>query len=154
MNIPYKITELTSISNEMVAGAPIIENIIGEFYDFCSGAILVAHNIDFDMSFIRRNGNKFGYSFKNSLLDTIDICKFLFPELKRYRLNVVAKHLAIPLDNHHRAVDDAKATAMILIKCFERLKSQEILSLEDISLYLRVIWNIFLRHREFQRVRY
>ncbi len=45
MNIPYKITELTSISNEMVAGAPIIENIIGEFYDFCSGAILVAHNI-------------------------------------------------------------------------------------------------------------
>ncbi len=133
MNIPYKITELTSISNEMVAGAPIIENIIGEFYDFCSGAILVAHNIDFDMSFIRRNGNKFGYSFKNSLLDTIDICKFLFPELKRYRLNVVAKHLAIPLDNHHRAVDDAKATAMILIKCFERLKSQEILSLEDLN---------------------
>lgn len=131
--IPFNITELTSISNEMVASAPVIEDIIGKFYDFCSGAVLVAHNIDFDMSFIRRNGDKFGYSFKNSLLDTIDICKLLFPELKRYRLNVVAKHLAIPLDNHHRAVDDARATAIILIKCFEILKSREILSLDDLN---------------------
>lgn len=132
-SIPYKIAELTGISNEMVANAPIIDDVIKEFYDFCSGAILVAHNIDFDMSFIRRNGEEFGYSFKHSLLDTIDLCKYLFPELKRYRLNLVAKHLGISLENHHRAVDDAKATALILIKCFEEIKGKDILTIEDLN---------------------
>lgn len=131
--IPYKITELTGITNDMVSNAPIIDDVIKEFYEFCSDSILVAHNIDFDMSFIRRNGIEFGYSFKNSLLDTIDLCKYLFPEIKRYKLNLVAKYLSINLKNHHRAVDDAKATALILIKCFERIKGKGIVSIEELN---------------------
>lgn len=132
-NIPIKITELTGITNDMVCKSPIINDVIGDFYKFCEDSIMVAHNIDFDMSFIRRNGKSFGFEFSNSLLDTIDLCKFLFPELKRYKLNVVAKHLGVSLENHHRAVDDAKATAMILIKCFEKLKSKKIITLKHLN---------------------
>lgn len=132
-NIPIKITELTGITNDMVCKSPIINDVIGDFYKFCEDSIMVAHNIDFDMSFIRRNGKSFGFEFSNSLLDTIDLCKFLFPELKRYKLNVVAKHLGVSLENHHRAVDDAKATAMILIKCFEKLKSKNIITLKHLN---------------------
>ncbi len=138
--ISEKITELTSITNDMVSDAPIIDSVMPKFYEFCKDSILVAHNIDFDMSFIRRNGRKFGIEFSNALLDTIDMCKFLFPELKRYKLNVVAKHLGVSLENHHRAVDDARATAMILVKCLERLKNREILTLRDLnSEYLKNI---------------
>lgn len=133
INIPIKITELTGITNNMVCKSPIIDNVISDFYKFCKDSIMVAHNIDFDMSFIRRNGKSFGFEFSNSLLDTIDLCKFLFPELKRYKLNVVAKHLGVSLENHHRAIDDARATAMILIKCFEKLKSKNIITLKHLN---------------------
>ncbi len=133
IEIPQKIVELTKINDSMVANSPLIENAIEDFYNFCDGATLVAHNIDFDMSFIRRNGVKFGFDFQNSLMDTIDLCKLIFPELKRYKLNLVAKHLGISLDNHHRAVDDAKATAQILIKCFEKLESKNIITLKQLQ---------------------
>lgn len=135
--IPDKITELTKITDDMVSNAPTIDKVIKEFYDFCEGAVLVAHNIDFDMSFIRRNGVKFNLDFSNPLLDTIDLCKVVLPELKRYRLNLVAKHLGISLDNHHRAVDDARATAEILIKCFEKLKSKDVITLKDLQHYYK-----------------
>lgn len=131
--ISEKITELTSITNEMVSDAPKIDAVIFKFYDFCKDSILVAHNIDFDMSFIRRNGEKFNLKFDNPLLDTIDLCKLLYPELKRYKLNVVAKHLGVNLENHHRAVDDARATAMVLIKCIEKLKNRDIINLKDLN---------------------
>lgn len=133
IEIPQKIVELTKINNSMVENSPLIETVIRDFYNFCDGAILVAHNIDFDMSFIRRNGWKFGFDFQNSLMDTIDLCKLIFPELKRYKLNFVTKHLGIVLDNHHRAVDDAKATAHVLIKCFEKLESKNINSLKELQ---------------------
>ena len=133
--IPLKITELTSINNDMVSNAPKIDSVIGDFYNFCKDSIIVAHNIDFDMSFIRRNGKEFGFIFSNSLLDTIDLCKLVFPELKRYKLNFIAKYLGINLENHHRAVDDAVATSMILIKCFEKLKEKGITSLKELNKY-------------------
>ncbi len=132
-NIPNKIVELTGITNEMVSEAPIIDDVIHKFYRFCKDSIVVAHNIDFDMSFIRRNSKKFELDFHNPLLDTIDLCKFLFPELKKYKLNSISKYLNINLENHHRAVDDARATAIILIKCFEKLKSMGIINLSELN---------------------
>ena len=63
--------------------------------------------------------------FKNAIMDTIPLAKYLLPDLKTFKLNVIAKHLGISLENHHRAVDDAKATAEILLHCFGLLKGKK-----------------------------
>lgn len=131
--ISEKISELTSITNEHVKDAPIIDEVLPKFYEFCRDSILVAHNIDFDMAFMRRNGDRLGFDFSHPLLDTIDLCKFLFPDLKRYKLNVVAKYLGVNIENHHRAVDDAKATGIILTKCIEKIKARDIFNLKDLN---------------------
>ncbi|WP_307356071.1 PolC-type DNA polymerase III [Hathewaya limosa] len=133
ISIPYKITELTSITNDMVFGKDNISIILPKFMEFCKEAILVAHNANFDVSFIKKNCRDLNIEFTNSTMDTIPLCQFLYTELKRYKLNVVAKHLGISLENHHRAVDDAKATGEILLKCFEKLKEKDIYKLEDLN---------------------
>ena len=71
--------------------------------------------------------------FENAIMDTIPLAKFLLPTLKRFKLNTVAKHLGISLENHHRAVDDAKATAEILLHCFGLLREKNILDLDTLN---------------------
>ncbi|MGG7175990.1 PolC-type DNA polymerase III [Clostridium paraputrificum] len=124
IRIPYKITELTSITDAMVRGAETIETILPKFLDFCEGSVLVAHNANFDTSFIKKNCRDMGLEFDFPILDTVPLARFLYPELKRVKLNTVAKHLGISLENHHRAVDDAKCTAEILLICFKKLKEE------------------------------
>ncbi|QLY82022.1 PolC-type DNA polymerase III [Clostridium intestinale] len=119
--IPFNITELTSIEDSMVKDASIINKVLPEFLDFCKGSVLVAHNAGFDCSFIKANCKNLSLEFSFSILDTVPLARFLYPDLKRVKLNIIAKHLGISLENHHRAVDDAKATAEILLKCFEKL---------------------------------
>lgn len=121
-NIPYEITKLTSINNDMVKDAETIENLLPKFMEFCKGCVLVAHNAAFDTGFIKKNCRDLNLKFDSSIVDTVPLARFLYPELKKVKLNIVAKHLGISLENHHRAVDDAKATAEILLKMFERLK--------------------------------
>ncbi|WP_275297791.1 PolC-type DNA polymerase III [Clostridium sp. YIM B02551] len=121
-SIPYNITELTSITDDMVANAPSIEEILPKFLEFCTDSVLVAHNANFDTSFIKTSCSKYSLPFDFTIIDTVPLARFLYPELKRVKLNIVAKHLGISLENHHRAVDDAKATAEILLKCFEKIK--------------------------------
>ncbi|WP_297631373.1 PolC-type DNA polymerase III [uncultured Clostridium sp.] len=132
--IPYKITELTSITDEMVKGAKTIEEILPEFLEFCKGSVLVAHNAGFDTSFIKHNCEKLNLYYEYTVLDTVPLARFLYPELKKVKLNIVAKHLGISLDNHHRAVDDAKATCDILLVCFKKMKEElEIDSLKKLN---------------------
>ena len=121
-NIPYEITQLTSINNDMVKDAEAIESLLPRFMEFCSGCVLVAHNAAFDTGFIKKNCRDLNLKFDLSIVDTVPLARFLYPELKKVKLNLVAKHLGISLENHHRAIDDAKATAEILLKMFERLK--------------------------------
>ncbi|WP_032121579.1 PolC-type DNA polymerase III [Clostridium amazonitimonense] len=132
-SIPAKIVELTSITDDMVKDSDCIEEVLPRFMTFVGDSIIVAHNASFDMSFIRKNCRDINIEFHNSVMDTIPLTRFLYPELKRYKLNVVAKHLGISLENHHRAVDDAKATADILIKCIEELKNREIINLHQLN---------------------
>ena len=122
--IPYKITELTSITDEMVKNEQTIETVLPRFMEFCKGSILVAHNAAFDTSFIKKNCMNLNLDYDYTVLDTVSLARFLYPELKRVKLNLVAKHLGVKLDNHHRAVDDAKCTADILLICFEKLKEE------------------------------
>ncbi|MDO5518265.1 MAG: PolC-type DNA polymerase III, partial [Clostridium sp.] len=120
-SIPYKITELTSINNDMVRDAETINTILPKFMEFCKGTVLVAHNAAFDTGFIKKNCRDLNLEFDYSVMDTVPLARFLYPELKKVKLNLVAKHLGISLENHHRAVDDAKCTAEILLKFFEKL---------------------------------
>lgn len=133
-NIPYKITELTGITDSMVENSETIETILPKFMEFCNGTVLVAHNAGFDTSFIKHNCTLLNLPYDYSVLDTVPLARFLYPELKKVKLNIVAKHLGISLENHHRAVDDAKATADILLVCFKKIKEElEINTLEELN---------------------
>jgi len=131
--IPFKIVELTSITDEMVKDAPEITVILPKFMEFAKGSILVAHNATFDVSFVKRFCKELNIPFDFGVLDTIPLAKFLYPELNRFKLNVVAKHLGISLINHHRAVDDASATAKILLHSFNILKEMNITDLDSLN---------------------
>ena len=132
-DISYKIQELTGITNDMVADKPTIEEILPKFLEFVGDSVLVAHNADFDMGFISQKSREQGLEFKNKSIDTLTLARVLLPHLKRHRLNVIAKDLGIPLLNHHRAVDDAEATAHIFIKFLEMLQKQGVEKLSDVN---------------------
>lgn len=133
--IPMRITELTGIEDSMVADAPEIETVLPEFLAFCKGCVLVAHNADFDYSFICKKGQEQGLDTEFTVVDTVGIARVLFPHLARYTLDNVAKVLKISLVNHHRAVEDAEATAEIFEKMIPYLEKQGICDLD--ALYER-----------------
>ncbi|OQB14228.1 MAG: DNA polymerase III PolC-type [Firmicutes bacterium ADurb.Bin193] len=114
--ISEKITELTRITDEMVADAETIESVLPAFLEFCGGAVLVAHNASFDMGFLRANAERLGISFSPDYIDTVEMARGALPELDNHKLNIVAKALGISLEGHHRAVNDAEATAQIYLK--------------------------------------
>ncbi|MBS6184292.1 MAG: PolC-type DNA polymerase III, partial [Clostridium celatum] len=132
--IPYNITELTGINDDMVRDAQAIEEILPRFIEFIGDSVVVAHNAGFDCSFISKNCNDLGLAFTPTVVDTVPLCRFLYPELKSVKLNLVAKYLGVKLESHHRAVDDAKATADILVECFKKIKEElEVETLEDLN---------------------
>ena len=131
--IPYKIEELTSIRDDMVIDAPTIEEILPEFMKFCEGSIMVAHNAEFDMSFIKKNCDRQGISYDFTIGDTMTLAQLLLPNLNRFRLDTVAKAIGVHLGNHHRAVDDAACTADIFLKFIEMLKERGIHTLDEVN---------------------
>ena len=114
--IPFEIEKLTGINDQMVLDAPPIEEILPEFLKFCEGTVLVAHNAGFDMSFIMENADRLGIRREFTYVDTVGIARILLPHQAKHTLDAVAKTLGISLENHHRAVDDAEATAEIFVK--------------------------------------
>lgn len=124
-SIPPSITELTGITDEMVSDKPVIEDVLPKFKEFCRGCILAAHNAKFDTSFLNFQLKKHALDFKYKVVDTLELSRSLFPEEMVHKLDVVAKRLGVSLDNHHRAVDDAKACCDILIKLMEIKESRE-----------------------------
>ncbi len=131
--IPYRIEQLTGINDGMVAEAPPVEEVLPEFLEFCKGCMLVAHNAEFDISFIRENCDRQGSTFAFTSLDTVGIARFLLPSLNRFKLDTVAKALGVSLENHHRAVDDAACTAQIFQKLQKMLKEREIFDVDTLN---------------------
>ena len=119
--IPFEIEKLTSINDEMVMDAPVIEKVLPEFLSFCEGTVLVAHNASFDISFIRENAQRQQLPFDFTYVDTVGIGRVLLPHQAKHTLDAVSKTLGISLENHHRAVDDAEATAQIFVKFTDML---------------------------------
>ncbi len=131
--IPYRIQQLTSITDEMVMDAPPITTVLPDFIKFCEGAVMVAHNADFDMSFIRYNCRQQGLECGKTVLDTVALSRYLLPNLNRFKLDTVAKALNVELGHHHRAVDDAECTAGIFLRLAEMFESRGIHDLNDLA---------------------
>lgn len=131
--IPFEIEQLTGINDNMVLSSPGIEVILPQFLEFCKDCALVAHNASFDVSFISWQAAKQGLEFEPTVLDTVAIARQLLPSLNRFKLDTVAKALNISLENHHRAVDDAGATAEIFVKFVEMLRSRGVENLDQLN---------------------
>lgn len=119
VKISPKITELTGIDNAMVADKPSFSQVSGDIYKFFEGAILVAHNLDFDYKFLRRLSAESGYQYYNQGMDTLQFAREVMPMLPNHKLKTVAERFGIEF-NAHRATDDAYATAQMFIKLVEK----------------------------------
>ena len=122
--IPPEITELTSITDDMVKGAPREAEAIAEFFRFVGDRLLIAHNAGFDCGFIRVAAERCGIEFKNTYLDTVGLSRYVNPELKKHKLDIIAKHYGLEEFHHHRASDDAAVLAKIFFVMLDRLKSE------------------------------
>ena len=131
--IPEKIVKLTGIDDVLVSDKPFVAEVLPEFLDFCKGSILVAHNSDFDTGFIRQNAKNQNLAYEFDAIDTLVLSRLLLTHLKNHKLDTITKELDVKLENHHRAVDDATATAYIFLKFMEMLKKRDIANFNEIN---------------------
>lgn len=132
--IPENIKELTGITDNDVINAKGIKEVLPEFLEFIGDSTLVAHNSTFDMSFIRRDSKKYlNREIENSVIDTLQMAKDLYPQLKNYGLKTVTKYLGVALESHHRAVDDSQATANMFIIFLEKYLESGVKKIADIN---------------------
>lgn len=136
-HISEKITNLTGITNGNVADAPPIEEVLPRFLAFARGAVLVGHNAAFDLSFLRLAANRQQLPFRFPELDTMALARKLLPGLKSYRLAKVCAALDIKLENAHRALYDAQATAVAFSKMLELLQQKGVTSSDELGAMLQ-----------------
>ena len=125
--------ELTGITDKMLQGAPLLEEIFPKFLEFVGDRVLVAHNADFDTGFIRAACEKLGYTYNFTSADTLVLSQNLLPHLSRFKLDVVANALSLPEFNHHRAADDAVTCGLIMAKLMEKLQEMDVHSLQAVN---------------------
>ena len=138
--IPPRITQITGITEQMVKGAPKQDEALRQFKAFAGSACIVAHNASFDMSFFRSGGARYGIRFENPVLDTLTLSRCLLSENKRHDLKTVARHFNISL-NHHRALNDAEATAEALLRFFTMMAEIGITGTGDMNTSLAELMN-------------
>ncbi len=133
--IPEEIVQLTSITDDMVKGAPKIAEALAMFFDFIGGErkLLVAHNADFDTGFIRYSAKECGMPFNNPYLDTVALSRYINPSLKKHKLDTLAEYYELGDFNHHRACDDAAMLAAIYVKMISSMREQDIKSFEQLK---------------------
>ena len=132
--IPFEIQKLTSITDDMVMDAQSIEDILPQFLEFSAGCVMVAHNANFDMSFIMENCRRMGFPDDFTFVDTMQISRALLKDQAKHTLDAVCKTLGISLENHHRAVDDAEATAHIFVAFIRMLAEEKIHTLKELNI--------------------
>ncbi len=128
-----EIIGLTGITDDMLRGAPKLEDALHAFLDFAGDRPLAAHNAEFDISFIRAGCKKCAIPFDPTYLDSLIFAQNLLPELGKYKLDIVADHLQLPQFNHHRASDDAVPVAQMLAKFFAMLEERGVTRLQQIN---------------------
>ena len=123
--VPEKVAELTGISTAMLRDQPDLKSVMPDFQKFCEGAVLVAHNAPFDIAFFRRAFRDSGFEFAYPVVDTLALVRNQFPNYKNHKLGNVCKQLGISLANAHRAVHDARAASLVLLRTIADVRSQK-----------------------------
>lgn len=131
--IPARITELTGIHNDMVADAPDCHTALEAFARFVGQSVLVAHNARFDVSFIRNHGEKYGLNFHNGVIDSLALARMVLPELSRHSLAALTKHFDVPLEGHHRAINDVRMTVQVVNKLLELVNATGVRFLHELN---------------------
>ena len=135
-HIPQRVTEVTNITDEMVADAETIEKVFPKMLEFIGNdknAVLVAHNAGFDIGFLKQNAKVLGYDFDYTYLDTLSLAKDLFPEYKKYKLGKIADNLGIKVEVAHRALDDVDTTVKVFKVMLDMLDKRGAKKIEDID---------------------
>ncbi len=131
--IPQRVIEVTNITDDMVRNAETIETVMPKIIEFVGDSVLVAHNADFDIGFLKYNAKVLGLTLDNTYLDTLRLAKELFPEYKKYKLGIIAENLGIKVEVAHRALDDVDTTVKVLNVMFEMLKEKGVKTVDDID---------------------
>ena len=131
--IPQRVVEVTNITDDMVKDAETIEQVFPKMLDFIGDSILVAHNADFDIGFLKYNAKELGYTLDNTYLDTLRLSKELFPDFKKYKLGIIAENLGIKVEVAHRALDDVDTTVKVFNVMIDMLKEKGAKKIEDID---------------------
>ena len=132
--IPPKVVEITHITDDMVKDAETIDKVIPKIIDFIGDSVLVAHNADFDIGYLKYNFEKYGYKLENTYIDTLRLAKAIFPDLKKYKLGLIADSLKIKVDVAHRALDDVKTLVAVFKVMIERTKEEHGKTIDDFDL--------------------
>ncbi len=131
--IPQRVVEVTNITDDMVKNAETIDKVFPKMMEFIGDSVLVAHNADFDIGFLKYNAGELGYSLENTYMDTLRLAKELFPEYKKYKLGIIAENLGIKVEVAHRALDDVDTTVKVLKVMLDMLKEKGAKKIEDID---------------------
>lgn len=134
-SIPMRVVEVTKITDDMVRDAETIEKVFPKMLEFIEGSVLVAHNAEFDIGFLKHNARVLGYDFDFTYLDTLSLAQEIFPDFKTYKLGRIAKNLGIKVEVAHRALDDVDTTVKVFNIMIENLKERGAETLEDIDIY-------------------
>ncbi|NRY64214.1 DNA polymerase III subunit alpha [Clostridium beijerinckii] len=134
-SIPMRVVEVTKITDDMVKNAETIDKVFPKLLEFIEGSVLVAHNADFDIGFLKHNAKVLGYEFDFTYIDTLGLAQDVFPDYKSYKLGRIAKNLGIKVEVAHRALDDVDTTVKVFNIMIEKLKERGAQTLSDIDLY-------------------
>lgn len=131
--IPQKVVEVTNITDDMVKDAETIDKVFPKILEFVGDSILVAHNADFDIGFLKYNASQLGYELNNTYLDTLRLAKSLFPDFKKYKLGFIADKLEIVVEVAHRALDDVDTTVKVFNIMISMLKEKGAKTWDDVD---------------------
>ena len=131
--IPQRVVEVTNITDDMVKDAETIDKVMPKILEFVGDSVLVAHNADFDIGFLKYNAQNLGLKLENTYLDTLRLAKDLFPNYKKYKLGKIAENLGIKVEVAHRALDDVDTTVKVLNVMLKMLKDKGVETLDDIT---------------------
>ena len=136
-HIPERVTEVTHITDEMVKDAETIDKVFPKILEFLGdtkNTVLVAHNANFDVGFLKQNAINLGLDFDYTYLDTLSLAKDLFPDYKTYKLGRIADRLGIKVEVAHRALDDVDTTVKVFNVMVDMLKEKGVKTVDDIDL--------------------
>ena len=131
--IPERVVEVTHITDDMVKDAETIDKVMPKILEFVGDSVLVAHNADFDIGFLKHNAKLLGLSLENTYIDTLRLSKDLFPDFKKYKLGLIAEKLGITVEVAHRALDDVDTTVKVFNIMINMLKEKGAKTVEDID---------------------